>query len=72
MIDKQPHEQRALEGAIKPVAEIVGEIGFTKSFADMTKEQILTIIEGAVTGYNAALLADTVIDPAILDDEIPF
>ena len=51
MIDPTDFEKSCMEKALRPLGEIVAEIGSHKAFADLTRAQVLTIIEVVVTAY---------------------
>ena len=68
MVDLTPQERAAIAAAMKPVAEIIGEIGWQTRFCDLTEHQVLTLIEVAVTGFQDAMHATA----QIQESEIPF
>ena len=68
MFDLQPEEKAAIRAAVKPVAEIMNEIGWLTRLCDLSEEQVLTLIEVAVGGYQDAMQA--MAKPA--GGEIPF
>ncbi|WP_233290734.1 DUF6511 domain-containing protein [Shinella sp. PSBB067] len=55
MVDPTLAEQAAIRSTMKPVAEIMEEIGWPTRFADLSEQQVLTLIEVTVTGYQDAL-----------------
>ena len=57
MFDLQPEEKAALRAAMKPVAEIMEEIGWERRLCDLDEAQVLTLIEVAVGGYQDAMQA---------------
>jgi hypothetical protein len=57
MVDLSEQEQAAIRAAMKPVAEILEEIGWTTRLADLTEAQVLTLIEVAVGGFQDAMAA---------------
>ena len=57
MFDLQPEEKAAIRAAVKPVAEIMNEIGWLTRLCDLSEEQVLTLIEVAVGGYQDAMQA---------------
>lgn len=71
MVDPTPAEQAAIRSAMKPVAEILEEIGWQTRFADLSEQQVLTMIEVAVTGYQDALRDYTAVH-STTDHEAPF
>ena len=50
-------EQAAIQAAMKPVAEILEEIGWTTRLADLTGSQALLLIETAIDGFQEAMAA---------------
>ena len=71
MIDPTEAEQAAIRSAMKPVAEIMEEIGWQTRLADLSEQQVLTLIEVAVTGYQDAL-REYVAANRTADPEVPF
>jgi hypothetical protein len=57
MFDLQPEEKAALHAAMKPVAEIMEEIGWERRLCDLDETQVLTLIEVAVRGFQDAMHA---------------
>ena len=57
MFDLQPEEKVALRAAMKPVAEIMEEIGWERRLCDLGEVQVLTLIEVAVGGFQDAMHA---------------
>ena len=55
MFDLQPEEKAALRAAMKPVAEIMEEIGWERRLCDISEEEVLTLIEVAVGGFQDAM-----------------
>ena len=53
MIDKRVIEQQALESVLRPLAEIVLEIGIDKTLADYSKAEALSVAECIVDAYQA-------------------
>jgi hypothetical protein len=68
MIDVTDQEQGALRAAIRPVAEIMEEIGWETCLADLTEPQVLTLIEVAVGSFQDAMRMQAAIDSI----EVPF
>lgn len=64
MIDPTDFEKTCMEKALRPLGEIVAEIGPNKAFADLSREQALTLIEVVVTAYMDELSKGS--------EEIPF
>ena len=71
MVDPTEAEQAAIRSAMKPVAEIMEEIGWQTRLADLSKQQVLTLIEVAVTGFQDALQEYTAANRTT-DPEVPF
>lgn len=57
MVDLTEQEQVAIRAAMKPVAELLDEIGWTTRLADLSEPQVLTLIEVAVGGFQEAMAA---------------
>ena len=57
MVDLTPQERAAIAAAMKPVAEIMEEIGWNTRLVDLSEAQVLTLIEVAVGGFQDAMLA---------------
>ena len=68
MVDLSEQEQAAIRAAMKPVAEIMEEIGWQTRLINLSEAQVLTLIEVAVGGFQDAMLATAKAD----DTEIPF
>jgi hypothetical protein len=68
MVDLTAQETAAVAAAVKPVAEVMAEIGWSTRFQDLTEQQVLTLIEVAIGGFQDAMHATARID----DSEIPF
>lgn len=51
MIDLTKNEKEAIESALKPVGEYVTEIGMDRPLSAYTREEVLCLIEVAVTAY---------------------
>ena len=68
MVDLTEQERAAIRSAMKPVAEIMDEIGWQTRLIDLTEAQVLTLIEVAVGGFQDAMHATA----AVEDLEIPF
>jgi hypothetical protein len=64
MIDPTDFEKACMEKALRPLGEIVAEIGPHKAFADLTREQVLMLIEVIVMAYMDELSKGS--------EEIPF
>ncbi|MDP6404651.1 MAG: DUF6511 domain-containing protein [Alphaproteobacteria bacterium] len=72
MIDLTEQEQAAMRSAMKPVAEIMEEIGWQTRLIDLTEQQVLTLIEVAIGGFQDAMLATATAMTTDNDREIPF
>ena len=57
MFDLQEEERAAIRAAVKPVAEIMEEIGWERRLCDLDEAQVLTLIEVAVGGFQDAMQA---------------
>ena len=68
MVDLTEQEQAAIRHAMKMVAEIFEEIGWDTKLTDLTEQQVLTLIEVAVGGFQDAMRESA----RICDQEIPF
>lgn len=68
MVDPTQQEEAAIRAAMKPVAEIMEEIGWQARFCDLSEAQVLTLIEVAVGGFQDAMRATA----ADADAEVPF
>ena len=69
VIDLSDQERAAIRAAMKPVAELMEEIGWETRLAGLTEEQVLALIEVAVGGFQDAMHAAAAAD---IDSEIPF
>ena len=52
MIDLTRKEKDSIEYALKPLGEYVAEIGMSRPLADYSREEVLCLIEVAVTAYQ--------------------
>ena len=68
MVDLTEQEQAAIRAAMKPVAEIMEEIGWEVRLIDLSEAQVCTIIEVAVGGFQDAMRATA----QSADVEVPF
>jgi hypothetical protein len=68
MVDLTEQEKAAIRAAMKPVAEIMEEIGWQARFSDLTEAQVLTLIEVAVGAFQDAMHAMA----AETQAEVPF
>ena len=57
MVDLTEQEKAAIAAAMKPVAEIMAEIGWPTRLNELSEQQVLTLIEAAVGGFQDALHA---------------
>ena len=57
MVDLTEQEKAAIRAAMKPVAEIMEEIGWEMRLIDLSEAQVCTIIEVAVGGFQDAMRA---------------
>lgn len=57
MVDLTEQEMAAIRAAMKPVAEIMEEIGWEMRLIDLSEAQVCTIIEVAVGGFQDAMRA---------------
>jgi hypothetical protein len=71
MIDPTEAERAAIRSTMNLVAEIMEEIGWQTRLCDLTEQQVLTLIEVAVTGYQDAL-REYVATNSTVDPEVPF
>ena len=55
MVDLTELERAAIRAAMKPVAEVMAEIGWTTRLNELTEAQVLTLIEVAVGGFQNSL-----------------
>lgn len=69
MVDLTAQEKAAIRAAMRRVAETMAEIGWATRFQDLTEAQVLTLIEVAVGGFQAAMQATARGDAA---DDVPF
>lgn len=68
MIDPDEREQVALRAALKNMAELMAEIGWTVRFADLTEAQALALATAAVDGFQEAMMASA----SRPEPEVPF
>ena len=55
MIDLTKAEKDSIESALKPVGEYVAEIGMNSPLAAYSREEVLCLIEVAVTAYQDSM-----------------
>ena len=68
MVDLTEQEKAAIRTAMKPVAEIMEEIGWQARLSDLSEAQVLTLIEVAVGGFQDAMHATATKDTS----EVPY
>jgi len=62
MVDLTEQEKAALAAAMKPVAEIMAEIGWSTRLNELSQQQVLTLIAVAVGGFQDAMHATAMND----------
>lgn len=55
MVDLTEEEKAAIRTSMKMVAEVMEEIGWHIRFEDLSEQQVFTIIEAAVGGFQDAM-----------------
>jgi hypothetical protein len=55
MVDLTDLEHAAIRAAVRPVAEVMAEIGWTTRLNELNEEQVLTLIDVAVGGFQDAM-----------------
>ena len=68
VVDLTGQEQAAIRAAMKPVAEVMEEIGWPTRLSELTEAHVLALIEVAVGGFQDAMHATAAAD----DTDIPF
>ena len=68
MIDPDDREKVALVHAMKSMGLLMGEIGWAKSFRDLTPAQAGKLAEAAVDGFQESMRASTPPESS----EVPF
>lgn len=68
MVDLTELEKAAIRTAMKPVAEIMEEIGWEMRLIDLSEAQVFTLIEVAVGSFQDAMRATA----QSADAEVPF
>lgn len=71
MIDLTEEEHTAVVAAMRLVAEIMEEIGWETRLMDLTRDQVITLVEVAVGGFQEAM-RDIVAATPRTDPEVPF
>ena len=69
MVDLTEQEKAAIRAAMKPVAEIMEEIGWQARFSDLSEAQVLTLIE--VARHRHDQIARVKNPPVHLDEPLP-
>lgn len=57
MVDLTEHEKTALRAAVKPLAEVMEEIGWQTPLVALSEAQVLTLIEVTIDGFQQAMRA---------------
>lgn len=57
MVDLTEQEKAAIAAAMKPVAAVMAEIGWSTRLSELSERQVLTLIECAVGGFQDAMRA---------------
>ena len=57
MVDLTEQEQAAIRATVQLIAEIMEEIGWHTRLIELTEQQVLTLIEVAVGGFQDAMHA---------------
>jgi hypothetical protein len=57
MIDPDDRERAALGAGLKNIAEVMAEIGWSVRLNELTKTQVMTLVEVAVDGFCEAMRA---------------
>ncbi|MCC5991723.1 MAG: hypothetical protein JJT99_04285 [Rhodobacteraceae bacterium] len=68
MIDPDDREREALSHAMKFMGELMGEIGWSTRFCELSAEQAAKLVEAAVDGFQESMLATAPRD----ESEVPF
>ena len=69
MIYESEAERICMEAALRPLGEVIAEIGMDKRLSDLTRENALTIIEVVTKAY---LMTRTTTRIDEFDEDIPF
>lgn len=73
MVDLTEQEKAAIRASMKPIAEIMEEIGWQTRLADLSEAHVRTLIEVAVGGFQDAMRAIAQSSAETRGDaEIPF
>jgi hypothetical protein len=57
LVDLTEQERAAMRAALKPVAELMEEIGWATPLASLSEAHVLTLIEAAVGAFQEAMAA---------------
>lgn len=57
MVDLTEHEKAAMRAAVKPLAEVMEEIGWQTPLIALSEAQVLTLIEVTIDGFQQAMRA---------------
>ena len=68
MVDLSEQERCAIRAAMKPLGQFLEALGWQTRLADLTEQQVLTLIEVAVEGFQDAMRATA----RSADSEVPF
>ena len=68
MVDLSEQEQAALRLAMRAMAEVMGEIGWSTPLNALSEAQVLSLAEVAVGGFQEAMRASTRME----GPEVPF
>lgn len=68
MVDLTEQERAAMRAALRPVAELMEEIGWTTPLASLSEAQVLTLIEAAIGSFQEAMA----VSARQASTEIPF
>lgn len=68
MVDLTEQEQAAIRATVTLIAEIMEEIGWQTRLIELTEQQVLTLIEVAVGGFQDAMRETAAND----SPEVPF
>jgi len=55
MVDLTDEERAAVSATVKRLALLMGEIGWTTRFSDLTEAEVRALIEEAVEGFRVAM-----------------
>jgi hypothetical protein len=68
VVDLTEQERTAMRAALRPVAELMEEIGWATPLASLSEAQVLTLIESTVGAFQKAMAASA----AQASTEVPF